>query len=139
MCDGHRSEYIKREIRGADKYMEKEILIVDDQPGIRMLLTDILANEGYQVSTAKNGKEALDKIYANKYNLIILDYKLPIIDGVEVLQKMKRNKVEIPTIIISGLVEEVSKESSNNNLIKKVIAKPFNVKDIQQSVKLILD
>ena len=139
MCDGHRSEYIKREIRGADKYMEKEILIVDDQPGIRMLLTDILANEGYQVSTAKNGKEALDKIYANKYNLIILDYKLPIIDGVEVLQKMKQNKVEIPTIIISGLVEEVSKESSNNNLIKKVIAKPFNVKDIQQSVKLILD
>lgn len=118
--------------------MAKEILIADDEPGIRMLLTDLLTNDGYHVSTAKTGKEALDKINANTYDLIILDYKLPILDGNKVLQQLNQDKRETPAILISGLIEEVIKGSRNNNMIKKVIAKPFNVKDIQQSVKFIL-
>lgn len=118
--------------------MEKEILIVDDQAGIRMLLTDILINEGYQVSTATTGKEALEKVYAHTYDLIILDYKLPIINGMKVLQQLEKDNKELPAILISGLVEVVKKESEKYNMIKKVIAKPFNVSDIQQTVNAIL-
>ncbi|MBM7601197.1 DNA-binding response OmpR family regulator [Virgibacillus halotolerans] len=117
--------------------MVKEILIVDDQLGIRTLLSDILTNEGYGVSTAGTGKEALDKALANYYDLIILDYKLPFFNGVEVLQQLQQNQIEIPAILISGLINDEVKKTSAG-LIQKVMAKPFNVKDIQQSVKLIL-
>lgn len=116
--------------------MGKEILVVDDQPGIRMLLSDILTNEGYQVSTAETGKGALEKASVNHYDLLILDYKLPFLDGVEVLQQLEQREIKTPAILISGLVNDIVHESSNS-LIVKVIAKPFNVQDIQQSVKLI--
>lgn len=118
--------------------MTKEILVVDDQPGIRMLLTDILTNEGYQVSAAKTGKEALDKVYLKAFDLIILDYKLPIIDGMQVVQQMEHDKMEVPIILMSGLTEELIKESKKYHMVKKVIAKPFNVLDIQQFTNTLL-
>lgn len=118
--------------------MKREILIVDDQPGIRMLLTDILTNEGYHISIAKTGKEALEKVYASTYDLIILDYKLPIFTGLQVIQQLEKEHIELPAIIISGLVEEVKAASKKYEMIKRVIAKPFNVIDIQQTVNAIL-
>lgn len=118
--------------------MTKEVLVVDDQPGIRMLLTDILTNEGYHVSVAKTGKEALEKIYLKVFDLVILDYKLPVIDGMKVVQQMEQDKMEIPIILMSGLIEEVMKESKNYHMVKRVMAKPFNVLDIQQSTKTLL-
>jgi CheY-like chemotaxis protein len=117
--------------------MVKEILIVDDQPGIRMLLSDILTNEGYEISTAETGREALDKATAKHYDLIVLDYKLPILNGLEVLQQLRRKQIEIPAILISGLVNN-EVERSSDGLVEKVLAKPFNIKDIQQTVNLIL-
>lgn len=137
----YRNKYIAKEItekrKEGENIMVKEILIVDDQLGIRTLLSDILTNEGYGVSTAGTGKEALDKALANYYDLIILDYKLPFFNGVEVLQQLQQNQIEIPAILISGLINDEVKKTSAG-LIQKVMAKPFNVKDIQQSVKLIL-
>lgn len=137
--DEHRNEYIAQTGReGGENRLGKEILIVDDQPGIRMLLSDIITNEGFQVSTAETGKEALEKASANHYDLMVLDYKLPFFDGVEVLEQLQQRQIEIPAILISGLVNDIVHESSNS-LIEKVIAKPFNVEDIQQSVKLIME
>ena len=137
----YRNKYIAQKItekrKEGENIMVKEILIVDDQLGIRTLLSDILTNEGYGVSTAGTGKEALDKALANYYDLIILDYKLPFFNGVEVLQQLQQNQIEIPAILISGLINDEVKKTSAG-LIQKVMAKPFNVKDIQQSVKLIL-
>lgn len=118
--------------------MTEEVLVVDDQPGIRMLLTDILRNDGYQVSEATTGKEALKKINSHSFDLIILDYKLPIIDGAGVLQKLKQSKIDIPVILMSGLVDEISMDSKKYPMVKKIMEKPFNVLDIQHSVKLIL-
>lgn len=118
--------------------MYEEILIVDDQPGIRLLLSDILINDGYRVTTASTGKEALDKIREKKFDLIILDYKLPLVDGKGVLEKLQQDEIFIPVIVMSGLVESFEKEIEKLPLVKKILAKPFNVLEISESVKTIL-
>ncbi|SDQ12708.1 two-component system, response regulator, stage 0 sporulation protein F [Virgibacillus subterraneus] len=118
--------------------MKKEILVVDDQPGIRLLLQEIFTNQGYRVTTAKTGKEALDELNKSSYDLIMLDYKLPVVDGVEVIQQLERDKIEVPAILMSGLAEDIMKESQNYDMVKKVLAKPFNVKDVCDYTKSLI-
>lgn len=72
--------------------MSKTVLVVDDQIGIRLLLEEVIQQEGYNVELALNGKEALDKILDNKPDLIMLDYKLPIIDGPTLVKKLENDK-----------------------------------------------
>ncbi|MEN1967611.1 response regulator [Lentibacillus sp. N15] len=110
--------------------MEKEILVVDDQPGIRLLLGEVFANEGYHVVTAETGKEALDKLHQKTFDLIVLDYKLPIIDGAEVLRRLKQDEIMTPAIIMSGLAEELANVPRDCPNVKKIVAKPFNINDI---------
>lgn len=112
------------------KKKEQRILVVDDQPGIRLLLQEILVNEGYHVTTAQTGKEALDTIKGGSFDLLMLDYKLPIVDGIQVLQQLERDNVVITTIVMSGLAEDIIKELESFYSVKKVLAKPFNVQDI---------
>nr|WP_281270234.1 response regulator [Oceanobacillus arenosus] len=114
------------------------MLVVDDQPGIRLLLTDILSSEGYQIMTAATGKEALDKIYSNTFDLIILDYNIPIIDGEKLLETIEKENVGVATIVISGLVEKIMDDVKQSKLVKGVIAKPFNISDFCAQVNAIL-
>ncbi|WP_281271835.1 response regulator [Oceanobacillus chungangensis] len=112
--------------------------MVDDQPGIRLLLTDILSSEGYQIMTAATGKEALDKIYSNTFDLIILDYNIPIIDGEKLLETLEKENKEVATIVISGLVEKIMDKVEQSKLVRKVIAKPFNISDFRLQVHSVL-
>jgi two-component system response regulator (stage 0 sporulation protein F) len=121
------------------KYMQKKILVVEDQPGIRLLLTDILEGEGYGVTTAATGKEAFNEIGKTTFDLLILDYKLPVLTGVEVLNKLEREHIYIPAILMSGMVEEMRPEEKTHSLIRGVLAKPFDVKAISDMVRLSLN
>ncbi|MGP4063811.1 response regulator [Oceanobacillus sp. M65] len=118
--------------------VKKEILIVDDQFGIRLLLTDILEGEGYSVATAVTGKEALDKLKKNTYSLVLLDYNLPILHGGEVLKQMDVGHIEVPVIVMSGLSDQVKGEISDYTNVKHVLAKPFNIMDVQELIKITL-
>lgn len=94
--------------------MKKNIMIIDDSALMRRVLSDIInQTEQYQViCTANHGKAGLDAIH--KYpqtNLIFLDINMPIMDGVELLKEMKREKLEIPTIVFSTIAERSSAET----------------------------
>lgn len=115
--------------------MQKEILIVDDQPGIRLLLTDVFESEGYKVITAETGKEALDKIHNNAFDLLILDYKLPVVNGIEVLTQLEQENMLIPAILMSGLAEEMERKAGNLRSLKNILAKPFDIKTAIEMVK----
>lgn len=117
---------------------QSKILIVDDQMGIRLLLKEILKNEGYEIEEATTGKEAIDQISVNSFDLMILDYKLPIMDGTEVLEKLEKDNVEIPAIVMSGLVENIASEAMKSKLVKSVIAKPFNINEFVEKVHAIV-
>lgn len=119
--------------------MKKHILVVDDQPGIRFLLDEVFTNEGYLVTTANTGKEALDHIHASTYDLIMLDYKLPVMDGMQVLRELENNLINLPAILMSGLAEEVMQEKDSCPLIKHVLAKPFNITEVCSIVTNIVE
>jgi len=81
-----------------------KILIIEDEAAIRRVLTKIIAeeNETYQVEEAVDGLEGLEKISKADYDLVLCDIKMPKMDGVEVLEKIKKLKPEIAVIMISG-------------------------------------
>lgn len=80
----------------------KKILIIDDERSIRRALREILEFEEYQVFEAENGQEGLDLLKANQYDLVFCDIKMPILDGMEVLEAVKKTEIDTPFIMISG-------------------------------------
>jgi len=80
------------------------ILIIEDEASIRRVLTKILSeeNDSYQVEEAEDGVIGFEKITQNDYDLVLCDIKMPKMDGVEVLQAVKKIKPEIPIVMISG-------------------------------------
>jgi two-component system nitrogen regulation response regulator NtrX len=78
------------------------ILIIDDERAIRNSLREILEFEGFQVDEAENGKLGLEKALSNRYDIIFCDVKMPLVDGIEVLNGLIESTVETPVIMISG-------------------------------------
>ena len=79
-----------------------KILIVDDERAIRYSLKEILEMEGYQVDTAENGEEGLQKAEKEKFDAVFCDIKMPRMDGIELLSRLITDGVESPVIMISG-------------------------------------
>ena len=81
-----------------------KILIIEDEAAIRRVLTKIISEESdaYQVEEAEDGLHGIEKIKDNDYDLVLCDIKMPKMDGVEVLEKAKKIKPEIPFVMISG-------------------------------------
>ncbi len=81
-----------------------KILIIEDEPAIRRVLTKILSEEStsYQVEEAEDGLQGFEKIKTTDYDLVLCDIKMPKMDGVELLEAVKKIKPEIPMVMISG-------------------------------------
>ncbi|MFC0525211.1 response regulator [Pontibacillus salicampi] len=113
--------------------MGKSVLIVDDQPGIRMLLEEVIKNEGFHVLQATTGQEAIDMVKHNLPDVMFVDLKLPIKDGYTVIRELEEEGHFIPTILMSGLAEEeIGKQ--NFSSVETMISKPFNIQDIRELV-----
>ena len=78
------------------------ILVVDDEPGIIAMLSGLLKDEGYAVVTADSGREALNQIKQTRVGLVMLDLRLPDLDGLEVLRQIRSNDVNLPVIMMSA-------------------------------------
>ena len=83
----------------------KKILIVDDEESIRFLYKEELEEEGYMVECAKNGEEALEKLILFKPDLISLDIKMPVMDGIEALKRIREKERHLPIILCSAYGE----------------------------------
>lgn len=79
-----------------------KILIIDDERSIRRALKEILEFENFEVHEAEDGKQGLEKILHDSYDVVFCDIKMPQMDGIEVLEKLQEAKVEVPMIMISG-------------------------------------
>lgn len=115
--------------------MNEKILIVDDQFGIRILLNEVFQKEGYKTFQAANGLQALDIVKKHDPDLVLLDMKIPGMDGIEILKRMKAIDPEIRVIIMTAYGElDMIQEAKNLGAITH-FAKPFDIDDIRAAVK----
>jgi DNA-binding response OmpR family regulator len=83
----------------------KKLLVVDDEENIRFLYKTELEEEGFSVDSAKNGKEALEKLSLFKPDLITLDIKMPVMDGIETLKQIRKVDRNLPVILCTAYGE----------------------------------
>jgi CheY-like chemotaxis protein len=83
----------------------KRIMVVDDEENIRFLYKEELEDEGFSVELAKNGEEALEKLPGFKPDLITLDIKMPLMDGIETLKRIRETERNLPVILCSAYSE----------------------------------
>src|SRR6266702_1514814 len=82
--------------------MPFRILVVDDETAIREAIRMTLEYEGYRIDEARSGQEGIDKATKVPYDAILLDIKMPVLDGIEVLENLKEQKVAAPVVMVSG-------------------------------------
>ncbi|MBO0958576.1 response regulator [Neobacillus sp. MM2021_6] len=115
--------------------MKEKILIVDDQFGIRILLNEVFQKEGYQTFQAANGVQALDIVTKHNPDLVLLDMKIPGMDGIEILKRMKVIDQDIRVIIMTAYGElDMIQEAKDLGAITH-FAKPFDIDDIRAAVR----
>lgn len=111
------------------------ILVVDDDENIRKVLTMILEDEGYTVDTAETAKKAIEKTRKNFYNLALIDIRLPDMEGIELLTKMRDTTPKMRKIIITGYPTLQNAIEAVNRGADAYILKPFDVNKVLATIK----
>jgi DNA-binding response OmpR family regulator len=118
----------------------RRILVVDDQPEILGLAETILAGDGFQVATALSGDQALDRVFSEPFDLILLDINMPVMDGWETLRLMKADEslAAVPVVMFSVKGEIRSKVHGMQLGAVDYITKPFTMDDLLGRVRKVL-
>ena len=115
--------------------MQMKVLIVDDERAIRYSLKEILEMENYQVETAENGQEGLEKARKEKYDAIFCDIKMPQMDGTEMLVKLIEEGIESPVIMVSGHADIITAVDCIKKGAFDFIEKPLDLNRILITLK----
>ena len=107
-----------------------QILVVDDEHGIRTLLSEVLNIAGFQVTMAADGLDALNQIRKNKFDLVLLDVNLPKVDGFAILEKIRASAPTQPIIMISARTEKDDVTHGLRLGADDYIRKPFSVEEL---------
>ncbi len=110
------------------------ILIVDDEKNMRRTLADILRDEGYQVSTAATGDEAVGMCINESYDIVLMDVRMPGIDGVEAFRQIRRHQEGVRVIMMSAYSMDELKHAALEQGAVAFLSKPL---DMEKVVKLI--
>ena len=117
----------------------RSILIVDDELSMREFLDVLLSKEGYKVSVAKNGKQAVNMIEKNEYDLVLTDIRLGDITGLEVLKEAKKKNQDTVIIMISAYsTTEIAVEAMNHGAYD-FVPKPFDNIELKQTIQKALE
>lgn len=120
----------------AEKKMEKKkILIIDDELSCRVMMIRILKSDNYQIDTAENGRDAIDRIEKKSYDLIVTDYSMPEMDGLELMRTIKPSYPDIPFLFVTGTesVCDLLREEGEAFLLK-----PFRVFELKKKIENML-
>jgi two-component system, response regulator, stage 0 sporulation protein F len=113
---------------------KKKILIVDDQNGIRILLMEVFNVEGYQTYQASNGKLALEIVRKEAPDLVLLDMKIPGMDGLDILKHIKQIDSSIKVIMMTAYGElDMIKEATDLGALTH-FTKPFDIDELRLAV-----
>jgi DNA-binding response OmpR family regulator len=115
-----------------------KILIVEDEPHMRMGLKDNLEFEGYEVDYAEDGELAISKILNNLYSLILLDVMLPKVSGFDVCKRIRKEGIKTPVILVTAKGEEIDKVLGLELGADDYVTKPFSLRELLARIKAVL-
>jgi len=111
------------------------ILVVDDDESIRKAISTILKEKGYLVDTAENGKEAIQKTHNGFYNLALIDIRLPDMEGIELLTRMRETTPRMVKIIVTGFPSLQNAMEAVNRSADAYVIKPVKIDDLLNTVR----
>jgi CheY-like chemotaxis protein len=116
--------------------MSDRILVVDDEPDILRIIAFSLQKWGYEIITATNGQDGLDKVAAEAPNLILLDAGMPVMNGFQMLEKIRSNPdwKHIPVIMLTAHSDPRDIDKANTYDILEYIIKPFSPTELREKV-----
>ena len=109
----------------------KRILLVEDSPDVAQILRDMLAEFGHEVETAPDGKEALARFKPGKYDLLITDYSMPKMNGVELAEIIKRRAPKQPILMITAFAFTIAAYDGRPLPVDAILRKPFHPKEFR--------
>ncbi len=112
-----------------------KILVVDDEAHIRDILKETLENENMTVVTAKNGQDGLEKTLQDSFDLLLLDIKMPLRDGLSLLHEVRKADKSLPVIIITGMASHEEIQEALGQGPCECIRKPFHIKTLLSKIR----
>jgi DNA-binding response OmpR family regulator len=117
---------------------KKKILLVEDEAVLRESVRDWLTEDGYDVECVETGEEALERIKKEKYGVIVLDLRLPGIDGLQVFEQAKQLEADTKGILITAFPSKESQEKARNLGLVDYLPKPFKVDELEKTISRML-
>lgn len=118
--------------------MSYQILIVEDEPNMRLGLKDNLEFEGYQVTLADNGLDGLKEILARPFDLILMDVMMPGMSGLDVCKRARDKGIESPIVLLTAKGEEMDKVLGLELGADDYVTKPFSLRELLARIRAIL-
>ena len=124
-----------------EKNQRKKILIADDEAHILHVVTMKLSNAGYEVITAMDGEEALELCRSKKPDLLITDYQMPYLTGLELCKRLRQDEptARIPVLMLTARGFDIESHEMSEAGINDVISKPFSPREILRKVENLLE
>ena len=116
------------------------LLLAEDEAILRMLVTDTLEDEGYELDVAVDGQEALSLIQSRHYDLLILDYMMPKATGLDVIEQVRRmpERKDVKILMLSAKSQEAEQTKTLQAGADEFMSKPFSPLDLARKVKELL-
>ena len=117
------------------------ILVVDDESDVLVFLTDLLQMEGFVVDTARDGADALNRIAQTTYDALLVDLRMPLVTGVELLDQVERRHPALShrTIFMTGDLYYAERLALVTRAGVPLVTKPFRAEELVQALRLVLD
>ena len=113
------------------------ILLVDDEENIRFLFREELEEEGYQIDLASNGFEAIEKVKSSRFDLVVMDIKMPGMDGIQALNEIKNIDKDLPVILCSAYGE--FKQDFSSWISDAYVVKSADTTELKQTIKRLMN
>jgi two-component system, OmpR family, alkaline phosphatase synthesis response regulator PhoP len=113
----------------------KRLLLVEDEPGLVMTLTDRLVREGYSVDTSADGESGLERAASESFDLVLLDVMLPRLNGFDLLRELRRRGVETPVIMLTARGQVVDKVVGLKLGADDYVTKPFEMVELMARIE----
>lgn len=121
--------------------ISRRVVIADDQPHVRRIVSAKLEKAGFQVWVAEDGEEALTLAREHKPDVLIADYRMPRLDGMDLCRMLQQDAQtsSIPVVLLTAYDAQVLEQPLGNTNIRAMLSKPFSVSDVLRVVTGLID